>query len=170
MKESGRRRSLRTSTRSDEDIWEAAISEDRHCVCKRKSDDRNDKNGLVIPNRISLKYINWLCGTWLRGKEREAAFPQGFIRVSRYAKQALGPMDGSWRRGSPRTSTSLIEESGTRRSPKTSTRSDEGIREATDLRGQALGLMKESGGRGSPRTNTRSDAGIWEASLSKDKH
>ena len=92
------------------------------------------------------------------------------IRVPRYAKQALGPMDGSGRRGSPRTSTSLIEESGTRRSPKTSTRSDEGIREATDLRGQALGLMKESGGRGSPRTNTRSDAGIWEGSLSKDKH
>ena len=102
-----------------------------------------------MPNRISLKYINRLCGIWLRGKERKAAFSQGFIRVSRYAKQALGPMDGSWRRGSPRTSTSLIEESGTRRSPKTSTRSDEGIREATDLRGQALGLMKEFGGRGS---------------------
>ena len=149
-----------TSTRSDEDIWEAAISEDRHWVCKRKSDNRNDKNGLVMPNRISLKYIIRLCGIWLRGKERKAAFSQGFIRVSRYAKQALGPMDGSWRRGSPRTSTSLIEESGTRRSSKTSTRSDEGIREATDLRGQAQGLMKESGGRGSPRTNTRSDDGI----------
>ena len=76
----------------------------------KTSGNRNDENDLMMSNGICLKDINLLCGTWLCCKKRKVAFSQGFIRVFRLARQALGPMKESGRRGSPKTSTRSDEE------------------------------------------------------------
>ena len=61
---------------------------------------------------------------------RPAGQPDGQPAGDRFTGQALGLIKNSGRRGSRRQALGLMKKSGRRRSLKTSTRSDEGIREA----------------------------------------
>ena len=74
-------------------------------------------------------------------------FPGSLGAPPRWAGRGAGMGHAEPSQGSRRQALGLMKKSGRRQSPKTSPRSGEEIREATNHRRQALGLMKKSGSR-----------------------